>query len=115
MAVDNAASILANNQKGGKKPLDHLDRGSSSPSSYCSCRGKPLDPHGEQDSPPRQIHRRKEDYSLERHHRNHHKGPFIKTRCGEIKIVCLDAERRHHDLVQGAEGSFHQLLERTTR
>jgi hypothetical protein len=76
IVVDDASSIPMNHRKGGKKPPDDSNGWSSSPTPHRSRHDKP------------QNHRRKEDYSLESHHRGHHKGPFT-IKVTEYPIPCV--------------------------
>lgn len=77
-AVDNTAYIPANHRKGGKKPPNDSNKGSSSQSPRHSRRGKPFDRHGGKNSPPRQSRQKKEDYSLGCHYKNYRKGTFTR-------------------------------------
>jgi len=59
LAVDDATSLLANRQKGGKKPLGDSDRGRCSLPPHRHERFKPLKHHEGKDFPPHQDHLKK--------------------------------------------------------
>ena len=66
VTVDDAASIMVNDRKGGKKPPNDSNRGSNNLSLYRSFCGKPLNRHVWKDSPPLKSRWNKEDRSPER-------------------------------------------------